>query len=58
MKLIADRLDNGFNGEKPLSSSFRVSGRKKHKDDSGSSFLSAKTCETCENVGEILQVFL
>ena len=29
-------LDNGSNGQKPLSSTFRVSGRKKNKDYSGS----------------------
>ena len=28
---------------------------KKHKDDSGSSSLSAQMCKTCDNVGKILR---
>ena len=38
--------------QKPIPSTLRSSGCKEYKDNRGSNLLSAKMCETCEDVGQ------
>ena len=53
---LLGRINVGADVQKPIPSTLRSSGCKEYKDNRGSSLLSAKMCETCEDVGETLRI--